>query len=408
MAKRGQNEGSTYKRKDGLWCAQVTVQGNRIFRYAKTQRECRELLKQLLQQIDQGLTFDAMKISLRDFMDYWLETVSTSLHPKTLKQYTQVTCQHIVPALGRHKLKEITPARVQAFYNSKIKSGTSHRTVRLIHAVLHVAIEKAVKLGIMIRNPTDAATKPKRSRTEMKIFNEEQIMMLLNTAKKHDQAFIELSNSTELTDIRPGAISKPKYEAMYHLAATTGLRQGEILGLQWSDLNWNTKRLEIKRQLQQIKGQGLVFNPPKSKSGRRKLALGSVMIEKLREHLNLQHLQGKVAGKYWQENNLIFPTSIGTPLGPSNLYKEFRKLLEEAGLPHIRFHDLRHSAATLMLQRGTNPKIVQERLGLAQISIALDTYSHAIPDMQEEVAEQLDEMLTPIEVSKELNFSHVE
>jgi integrase len=192
------------------------------------------------------------------------------------------------------------------------------------------------------------------------------------------------------------AVRGTRYEALYLLAVTTGLREGELLGLKWSDLDWITRNLSIQRQLQRLSGQGMVFSEPKSASGRRVIALGSATIEKLREHYKHQQLERLAAGERWIENDLIFPTIIGTPNEGSNLIRSFKSLLRASNLPIIRFHDLRHTAATLMLQQGIHPKVVQERLGHSQISLTLDTYSHVLPNMQEEAAEKIDELIIPV------------
>jgi integrase len=142
----------------------------------------------------------------------------------------------------------------------------------------------------------------------------------------------------------------------------------------------------------------MVFGEPKSASGRRVIALGSATIEKLREHYKHQQLERLAAGERWIENDLIFPTIIGTPIEGSNLIRTFKSLLRAYNLPNIRFHDLRHTAATLMLQQGIHPKVVQERLGHSQISMTLDTYSHVLPNMQEEAAQKIDELIIPVAV----------
>jgi integrase len=220
------------------------------------------------------------------------------------------------------------------------------------------------------RNPTSHVDKSKVKRKEMKTLTAEQVIRLLN-----------LSQGS-------------RYEALYHLAVTTGLRQGELLGLRWSDLYWGTGHLKVQRQLQRVPGEGLVLNEPKSASGRRLVVLGPATLDKLRTHKRSQWEERIEVGNRWQENDLVFPSTIGTPMGPRNVVREFKELLQKAGLPEIRFHDLRHTAATLMLQEGVHPKVVQERLGHSQISITMDTYSHVLPAMQEEAAVKLDDLLT--------------
>lgn len=179
------------------------------------------------------------------------------------------------------------------------------------------------------------------------------------------------------------------------------MRQGEILGLKWADLDWKTGKLHVQRQIQRMTGKGLVFTEPKSAAGRRVVAVSKSTLNILEEHSNLQQHEKILAGDHWVETDLIFSSTIGTPLDHRNLYREFKETLKKAGLPNIRFHDLRHTAASLMLQQGIHPKVVQERLGHSDITLTLNTYSHVLPSMQEDAAEKMDEVLKPIDVSNE-------
>jgi integrase len=372
--KRGQNEGTIYKRKDGTWAAQVSIQGRRLTKYAKTRSEARSWLRMTLAQVDKGITFLGAQMELGKYLEQWLVTVKTSVRPKTYAQYKQIVTSHIVPILGHIKLKDLRPDHIQSLYNTKLKSGTSIRTVRMIHAVLHRALNQALQMGTIIRNPSDAVIRPKLIKKEMKTLADTQVQTLLL------------------------AVRGTRYEALYLLAVTTGMRQGELLGLRWSDLDWVTRQVKVQRQLQRLPGNGMVFSEPKSASGRRVIALGSASIEILREHYKYQQLERLAAGERWIENDLIFPTIIGTPCEGSNLIRNFKSLLRKNNLPSIRFHDLRHTAATLMLQQGIHPKVVQERLGHSQISMTLDTYSHVLPSMQEEAAQKIDELIIPVAV----------
>jgi integrase len=366
--RRGNKEGTIYQR-NGRWCAQVSLNGRRLTHYAKTQRECREWIRDTLDQIDEGLTIDGARVTLEDFLQQWLETIKSSVRINTWNQYSQIVHQHIIPELGRIKLKDLRPDHIQSLYTAKEAAGTGMPTLRLIHAVFHRALNQALKWGLVTRNPSDAVDRPKPPREEMKVLNPDQARRLLEAAEGG------------------------RLEALYYLAITTGLRQGELLGLRWSDLNWETGRLRVQRQVQRISGQGLVFSEPKSDAGRRGIRLGSTALEKLKQHKGLQDQQRLFAGDRWQEYDLIFPSTIGTPMGPRNLLRDFKGLLQKSGLPEIRFHDLRHSAATLMLEQGVHPKVVQERLGHSSITLTLDTYSHVLPSLQEDAAEKLDDLL---------------
>lgn len=376
--KRSQGEGSIYKRKDGLWVAQATVQGKHISKYFKTQSEARHCLQTMQNLIQIGLTFIGARTSLEEYLEEWLKSYKQTIRPKTHFQYTRIVHQHINPVLGRIKLTDLRPDQIQTFYNKKIETGTSPRTVLIIHAVLHRALNIALRWGLLARNPAQAVTRPKFKRKEMQTLNDNQTRAFLSTC----------------TDTR--------YEALFWLAVTTGMRQGEIIGLKWSDLDWRTKQLKIQRQLQRQNNGGLVFSEPKSAAGKRSIILSAVMIAKLHDQQERQYKEMLAAGADWQENDLVFPSVIGTPLDHSNLFKDFKEILKRAELPNIRFHDLRHTAATLMLQQGVHPKVVQERLGHSDIALTLNTYSHVLPSMQEEAAEKMDELLKPFEVSNEL------
>ncbi|NLN69423.1 MAG: site-specific integrase [Chloroflexi bacterium] len=377
MAKRGAGEGSVYKRGNS-WVAQVGSGKNREYRSFKTQREANSWRLKAVEQRRQGLDFAGSKVTLAKFLDDWLVVARSSVRPNTYYQYAQIVRDHINPTLGKVLLKDLRPEQVQSLYTSKLKNGVSPRTTRMIHAVIRRALNHALQLGSVIRNVSALVTPPKVPKKEMQILDEYQVRQLIQ------------------------ATERPQMAVLFWMAVTTGLRQGEILGLKWSDLDWDNRRIHVQRQIQRRKGEGLVFCEPKSSSGRRVIVLGQSTIEKLRSHKNRQEKERMLKGNEWQENDLIFPSPIGTPLDSSNVVKAYKRSLEKAGLPNIRFHDLRHTAATLMLQEGINPKIVQERLGHADISLTLNTYSHVLPHLQEEAAEKMDELLTLIDVSDEL------
>jgi integrase len=377
--KRSQGEGSVYKRKDGLWVAQVTIQGKHVSKYFKMQSEARIWLQSTRTQIQDGLTLAGAQTFLKDFLEHWLKSYASSVRPNTIRSYAGVIQYHILPALGNIKLKDLSIDRIQMFYNNETENGTSPRMVQYIHSVLRRSLNFALRWGLLVRNPALGAIRPKLLKTEMKTLNGDQVRVFLSAAKG------------------------TRNEALFWIAVSTGLREGEILGLKWSDLDWKTKRLQVKRQLQRLKGEGLVLTEPKSAAGKRLIILSSATLTVLQKHLNLQQEEKMFAGENWQENDLIFPSTLGTPLDPSNMSKDFKDTLKMARLPNIRFHDLRHTAASLMLLQGIHPKIVQERLGHSDISLTLNTYSHVIPTMQEEAAEKMDEILVPIEVSATLN-----
>jgi integrase len=378
MAKRANGEGSVFKR-GNRWVAQVGSGKNRETKYFETQKDANAWRHTIIEQRRQGLVFAGSKVSLSKFLDEWLVVAKTSVRPNTYQQYSQVVHQHINPVLGEIVLRDLRPDHVQSLYTNKLANGVSPNTTRMIHAVIHRALNHALKLGLVYRNVADSVTRPKVVRKEMKTLNDYQVRQLIQVAESEQMRLL------------------------LWVAVVTGLRQGELLGLKWSDLDWTSRRIQVQRQVQRRKGDGLVFCEPKSASGRRVIVLGKSTIEKLREYKNNQLKERILLGEKWQDYDLIFPSPIGTPLDPSNVLKAYKDCLKRAGLPNLRFHDLRHSAATLMLQQGVNPKIVSERLGHSDISLTLNTYSHVLPPMQEEAAEKMDDLLTLIEVSDEFN-----
>jgi integrase len=257
------------------------------------------------------------------------------------------------------------------------KSGVGVRTIRINHSVLHRALNQAIKRGLIGRNPADGVTVPRQVQAEMKIWEEGEITRFLI------------------------AIKGNRNEALFHLALKTGMRQGELLGLKWSDLDWTKGILRVQRQVQRINNKGFLFSEPKTRAGRRSIQLGEFTLQVLREHYKRQGLEKVLAGDRWVENDLVFPSSVGTPIDQRNLQRTYASLVKKAGVQKIRFHDLRHTAASVMLNHGIPVIVVSRILGHSRPSITLDIYGHLIHDMQVEAARIMDDAITPLEVSFE-------
>jgi integrase len=279
-----------------------------------------------------------------------------------------------LPSLGRIKLKDLRGDTIQRFYEQRLGMGTGKRTVEILHTTLHRSLQQAVKLGTIGRNPTDATTPPRPEEKEMRFLDEDQVSKFLLAARGD------------------------RNEALYYLAIATGLRQSELLGLQWTDLDWEKGTLAVQRQAKRTGRREGYFSPLKTRAGRRTIKLGKRMLEMLKQHQHWQNKEILETGASWTDLNLIFPSSVGTPLGQRNLYAWFKQLLKKAGLPDIRFHDLRHTAASLMLNHGVPVIVVSHRLGHTKVSITLDIYGHLLPEMQNEAAEMIDEIISPVEV----------
>lgn len=368
MAKkrRGNNEGSLYQLHSGSWRAQVSIQGHRKSFTAKTKRECQEWLNKTLGQIYEGMTFANTQITVDEFLSGWLSTSKASRRSSTLSHYKQLIRCYIVPNLGHMKVQNLRSDHIQMLYNSLLEQGVGAYTTLKIHAVLHSALTHAKNMGIITRNPATANMLPREPSREMTIFDENQVSQLL----------LEVRGQ--------------RLEALLYLAITTGMRQMELLGLKWTEVNWVRKTIRVERQLVRPDGEGIQFAPPKTQFGRRTVDLGARAVDILRAHKERQQEDKLTAGEKWRECGLIFPNSLGGPMHPRNLLRDFKKVLKYAGLPVIRFHDLRHTAASLMLNNGVPVLVVSRRLGHAKPSVTLDVYGHLIPSMQAETAEMID------------------
>jgi integrase len=369
---RGKNEGSIFKRPNGIWRAQIMLNGNRFNYSAKTKLECQKWVQEIRNQLEEVQTPEPNDIELEVYLQEWLETAKPALRPKTSQQYEQLICKRINPVLGKMKLKELRPDRIDRYYAEMYQAGVGVRTIRYIHSILHRALERAVKYDIISRNPTHKAILPRKQQPEMSVLEESQVSALLIAAKTS------------------------RLEALFHLAVTTGMRQGEILGLKWPDIEWKSGILHVRRQVQRVPALVYVFGEPKTRAGKRTIKLGPSTLQALRAHWERQQLEKAAAGPSWQNNDLVFPSTHGTPLDQSNLLKEFKRILMLANLPHIRFHDLRHTAASLLINHGIPVIVVSRILGHSKPSVTLDIYSHVFSGMQDEAAQLMDTLVSPV------------
>jgi integrase len=360
--RRANNEGTIYKRKDGRWCAQFGVNGRRLTKYGKTQREVLDWLKEKQTEADNGLVVGEPQ-TLAEFMTGWLEAIRPSIRSTSHLAYKVQIRRHILPALGQIKLGDLRPDHIQRFYSRKLENGVGAPTIALCHAVLRSALNQAVKWGFVARNVCEAVSPPKIETPEMSVWDADQVKQHLTAIQGHP------------------------WEALFFLAVTTGLRQGELLGLMWTDIDWGAGTLAIQRQAYRGRLQDL-----KTNSSRRVVTIGPVALDKLRER-QVHQAEERTRSKSWEERGLIFTSRSGGPLWGRRVLQTFYQIIDEANLPRIRFHDLRHTAATLMLRQKVHPKVVQERLGHSSIVMTLDLYSHVLPSLQEDVADRMEELL---------------
>ena len=374
--------GTTYKRKDGRYEAAVSVGGKRLREYFRTRAEADAWRYRTVADRDGGVVLDSNNATLAKYLEVWLrDSVSISVSPKTYEGYESDVRLHIAPALGHVKLKDLKPVQVQRFYSEKARQGLSVRTQKGIHGTLSKALKQAVRWGEMPFNPADRdyVDAPKALPEEG---HSEEIKALTN------EEALRLFKATEGT----------RWRNLYIAAVRTGLRQGELLGLMWEDLNLNASpaALTLRRSLSERQGGGYYFTPTKRKASRRRLALLTEAADALRAQEALQAEERKRVGERWQENGLVFPSSRGTPQNRHNLYRRFAQDLKRAGLPDISFHDLRHTFATIMLfEWGVDAKTVQEMMGHASIKMTMDLYSHVLPNTQADAIRRLERLFNP-------------
>jgi len=375
MAKRGNNEGSIYKRDNGTWRAQISLEGRRLSYTADTRAECFDWLKRTQEEVDGGLTFSKTEYTVENFLEEWIEIKKPSLRPNTALQYESLIRNDIIPNLGSIKLHQIKLQKINRFYRKLAEEDRGVRTIRLIHSVFHSALEHALRMGLINKNPSHGAILPRKKYHEMKIFNEDQVFSFLIATKQS------------------------RFWLLYKLAFVTGMRQSELLGLKWGDIDWKKRTIKVQRQAQQVNGQGIVFLPPKTRAGIRQIIVGNSILRELSDYKEGQDKIRINRRENWQENDLIFATGNGTPFSQSNLMRDFYKLLDGSNFPRIRFHDIRHTAASLMINRGIPIVVVSKILGHSKPSVTLNIYSHCVSELQQEAARVMEEITTPIEIN---------
>jgi integrase len=374
--RRAAGEGAVFQTRNGQWRARLfvgIVDGKRKVREARfaTQREAVAALRQWLRDRDAGLAVSSGRLTVGGFLDQWLASVRPSLRPSTYAAY-ELNVRRVRPHLGHLPLAKLTPADLQRCYAVLLERGIkgrplSRRSVEQTHAVVHAAFEQAVRWGMLGRNPAQYATAPRPERREMRTLSQEQVERLIAGTR---------------TD---------RLHALWVVLVTTGLRVGEALGLRWEDVDLRAGTLRVRRALQRQAG-ALVFVEPKTQRSRRTVYLVDGAVAALQAHRDQQQFERQQAGAAWEDHGLVFCTLAGRPLPPDAITYALRTQLARLGLPRVRVHDLRHTAASLLLQWGTHPKVVQEMLGHSTIAITLDLYSHTVPAMHQQAARQFGQL----------------
>lgn len=345
-----------------------------------TKREAQEALTQVLASISTGTHIEPSRMLMSEFLKgEWLPAIRPTIRPTTYLSYAgHVEC-HIIPALGALPLQHVSASHINAFYSRLLldgrgegRGGLSPATVRRVHATLHRALKDAVRWNRLLKNPVDVADPPRSSSPdlEMKVWSARELKRFLSSQR--------------------GSRLYPLWLTL----ATTGMRRGEVLGLKWEDVDLEAGRLSI-RKTRVMLGYATQVSEPKTKRGRRLIALDQATAATLKEQGRRQKVDRLAAGGGWTDSGHVFTREDGEPYHPERVSKLFTASAKRAGLPRIRLHDLRHTYATLALSAGIHPKVVSERLGHANIAITLDTYSHAIPALSEEAAELVAALVLP-------------
>lgn len=382
--KRGNGEGSIRKRRDGRWEARITIEGGKgkkKYIYGATRAEVAAKMTRALRDMHSGLTVTHdERQQLSTFLTGWLERVQPTIRPSTHRRYRELLA-HVIDECGTIAIAKLTPERVEQLYAKKLKDGLSSTTVHHLHTVLHHALRDALRKDIVARNVCDLVNAPAMRHHEMTVWTIEDAHTFLRTARA--------TNS--------------RYEALFVLAITTGMRQGELLALMWPDVDWQASALQIRNTLSS-KGTAGTFalekrlGPPKTTQSRRRVKLTAFALAALQRHRTRQNEERLALGPLWHDNNLIFPTGIGTPMDNNDLRRQvFLPLVAKAGVPVIRFHDLRHTAATLLMGQSVHQKIVAELLGHSTTNVTMNFYSHVTPDMQDTSVAAMDRLFSVLD-----------
>ncbi len=366
--KRGHGEGSITQRKsDGLWQAALTLpDGKRKYLYGKTRKDVQDKLARALHETRGGLPLPDNRQTLKAFLQKWLiEVARPKVRATTLTRYTFDVKRIGDSAIGRFPLAQVTPQAIQAFLNDLTAQGLSARSVQHSRAVLRSALTCAERWGLVPRNAARLVSPPRAQHHEAPAISPEQAGAILDAFEGHP------------------------FEALVTVALGTGLRKGELMGLRWDDVDLNAGTLTVRHQLQRINGKR-ELTEPKSRQSRRTIALAPSVVESLRLQRVRQLEMRLAAGARWQETNHVFTSAVGSGLDQSNVTHTFQAQLKRAGAPHMRFHDLRHGAASLLLTQGVSARAVMDVLGHSQITLTLGTYSHIINEVRRDAADKME------------------
>jgi integrase len=385
--------------------------------YGRTRREVAEKLPKVLQDVKNGVTLADERQTVAQFLERWLDYKRSRLRPRAWQTYEQAIRLHLVPGLGKTTLARLSPGEVECWFSDHQKDGGSVRAIRYARSVLRASLNQARKWHLVAENVAALVEPPRHQAREIQPLTPEQARKLLDAAKGH------------------------RLNGLVSVATALGLRLGEALGLQWADVDLETGTLRVRQALERSGGDSVARGPlrverrdlrtritaapkrsaerrelrrqlealrnrwrqvrtilhvtePKSVRSRRTIRMPALLVSTLKMHRTRQREERLAAGAAWEDSGFVFTSPVGTALEQRNVTRQFHELLVAAGLPAVRFHDLRHTAATLLLAQGVDPRTIMETLGHSQISLTLNTYSHVLPSLQEEAAAKMNAILS--------------
>ena len=337
----------------------------------RTKKEAQKKLPEVLQQINNSTFIDAENITVKEYLQYWLsDYAKPNVSPTTYERYS-LTVSKVIDFMGNIKIQDIKPTHIQSFVTKLNRGDLAPSTVSSHYRTLNTAMNQAVKWRMIQVNPCYGVTPPKNNKTKMTVLEDHEVKKLFEATK-----------------------DMPIYIVLL-IAVTCGLRRGEILGLQWENIDFKNSTMSIENNVVRA-GKDVVMKETKTSSGKRSVSIPANVLEVLKDVRKKQMEYRMLFGKDYHENNFVCTWPDGKPFSPGYITNTFSKLLKKLEIPAIRFHDLRHTHATILLKQGVHPKVVQERLGHSKISMTLDTYSHVLPTMQKEAAEKIRNIFTNV------------
>ena len=344
----------------------------------KTQKEVAQKLKAVTTAIDDGTYTAPSKMTVGQWLDIWTAEYLGAVKPRTVDSYKTIVKTHLKPGLGAIKLESLAAHTIQNFYNNlsaatKDRDALSPKSVKNVHGILHKALAQAVANGYIRFNPTDPCVLPKIIKKELKPLDEAHIAAFLRAIKGH------------------------RFEYLFMITIFTGMREGEVLGLQWDCVDLEKCRITINKQLQKVRGSGgeYILAPTKNGKGRT-IAIAPSVVSAL-QHVRMQQLENRLRyGECYEKNGFVFTDELGRHLKHQTVYLDFKRIMVEIGSPDTRFHDLRHSYAVASIKSGDDIKTVQENLGHATAAFTLDVYGHVTDQMKQASAARMEQFIKSV------------